>query len=285
MTHFVRKLVMACLPLILLATWAMPAQAASAPKAKAHQVPAPLCVINSNPSQVESGLGPVFESSIADVIQVECQPIFSQNTVTIDVTQLFHHCLSRLFFLLPAVGAVTALLVPQFVLTLDDDGNATAVIFGGPSCAAGASRIFASLNAPPFPTVSTTFTILPPQNTPTGVTANPRREVEDDIFSSVATVVQVEFPSTQAERFVTLKSDELFARCAASLVWFGPLGVPIAIGPEAVVQLDNNGNAFAVAVGLLSCASGTSTITADLTTVPYTTLSTNFTVLSPRPTV
>ena len=285
MTHFVRKLVMACLPLILLATWAMPAQAASVHKVKPHQAPGPLCVVHSNPSQVESGLGPLFESSIADVIQVECRPIFSQQTVTIDVSQLFNQCQFKLFSLLPAIGVATALTLPQFPVILDDDGNATAVVFGGPSCAAGTARIFASLNAPPFPTVSTTFTILPPQNTPPGVTANPRTEVEDDIFSSVATVVQVEFPSTQAERFVTLKSDELFARCAGSLIWLGPLGIPIAIGPEAVVQLDNNGNAFAVAVGLLSCASGPSTITAELHTVPYTTFSTNFTVLSPRPTI
>jgi hypothetical protein len=225
------------------------------------------------------------ESSIADVIQVECRPIFSQNTVTIDVSQLFNQCQGRLFAFLPFAPVPVPLVIPQIVVTLDNDGNATAVVFGGPSCAPATARIFASLNAPPFPTVSTTFTVLPPNNTPPGVTASPRSEVEDAVFSSVATVVQVEFPSSQAEKFVTLKSDELFARCAGGLAWFGPEGALLAVGPEAVVQLDNNGNAFAVVVGPLSCASGPSTITAELHTVPYTTFASTFTVLSPRPTV
>src|SRR5581483_6439619 len=285
MTHFVRKLIVACLPLLLLATWVMPAQAASGSKVKPHQPQAPLCVVHSNGPTVESGEG-ANESTVADIIQVECRPIFSQQSVTIDASQLFFQCRGNLFWLSPAA---TTLVGPfaQFTVALDNDGNATAVVFGGPSCAAATARIFASLNAPPFPTASTTFTILPPQNTPHGVFASPRSEVEDAIFSSVATVVQVEFSPVQAERFVTLQSQELFARCAGffSLIWFSLTGTILAIGPEAVVQLDNNGNAFAVVVGTPSCAAGTSTITAELQTVPYTTFSTNFTILSPRPTI
>lgn len=283
MTHFVRKLIVVCLPLFLLATWAMPAQAASGPKAKPHQPQVPLCVVHSNGPTVESGEG-VNESSVADIIQVECRPIFSQNTVTIDGSQLFHQCQGRLVWVQPRISVSPG---PQFTVQLDNDGNAIAEVLGGPSCAPATARIFASLNAPPFPTASTTFTVLPPQNTKPGVTATPRREVEDAVFSSVATVIQVEFPSSQAEKFVTIKSDEMAARCQ-NLLWDGFVGgIPatIVIGPEVTVQLDNNGNAFVVARGEPSCASGTSTITADLTTVPYTTFSTNFTILSPRPTI
>ena len=50
------------------------------------------------------------------------------------------------------------------------------------------------------------------------------------------------------------------------------------------MTLDNNGNAFAVIIAGPSCAAGTSTIVASLVTVPYTTFSTTFTILSPRPT-
>jgi hypothetical protein len=125
--------------------------------------------------------------------------------------------------------------------------------------------------------------LLPPGNTKTGVTANPKSEVEDNVTSSVATVIRVEFPSVQAEKFVNIKSDELFTRCHGGIHWWGPLERDFGTGPETTVQLDNNGNAFVVAIAGTSCASGTSTITADLTTVPFTTLIGSFTVLSPRP--
>lgn len=283
MTHFVRKLIVACLPLLLLATWAMPAQAASGSKVKLHRPQVPLCVVHSNPSMVEMGFG-TTESSIADIIQVECRPIFSQQTVTIDATQLLNACNGKLVWVQPNVQVVIG---PQITVQLDNDGNAIAEALGGPSCAPVTSEIFASLNAPPFPTTSTTFTILPPQNTKPGVTATPRSEVEDAVSSSAATVVQVEFPPSQAEKFVTIKSNELFARCQR-LLWDAFVGggpATISFSSEVTVQLDNNGNAFVVVRPQRSCASGTSTITADLNTVPYTTFATNFTILSPRPTI
>ncbi|HLG65431.1 MAG TPA: hypothetical protein VKY19_26110 [Ktedonosporobacter sp.] len=286
MTHFVRKPILTGLSLLLLAAmWVLPAHAASSTNEKAAPTSRPLCVVHSNHSQVESGLSPLQESSIADIIIVACRPVYSKQTMTIDATQLFFQCHSKLLWFAPSLTAAGT--GPQFTVTLDNDGNATAVVFGGPSCAAATTIIFASLNAPPFPTTSTTFTILPPMDTKPGVTAMPRREVEDAVFSSVATVIQVEFPSTQAERFVTFRSNGLFARCApSSIFWFGPEGIPLAAGISSVtVQLDNNGNAFVVVIGDLFCASGTSTIMADLHTVPYTTFSTTFTTLSPRPTI
>jgi hypothetical protein len=67
------------------------------------------------------------------------------------------------------------------------------------------------------------------------------------------------------------------------LAWYGPDENFLGFGPEARVQLDNNGNAFVVAIGGPSCAAGTSHIFASLESVPYTTLSNTFTILSPRP--
>jgi hypothetical protein len=244
--------------------------------------PKPLCVVHSNPSTVESGLGPAQESSIADIIQVECKPIYSQNSVTINATQLNNLCHGTLSWAAPPFAPLFT--GPFFTVFLDNDGNATAAVWGGPSCAPGTALITASLNAPPFTTASTTFRILPPRNTKPGVTANPSTEVEDGVYSSFATVIQVEFPSYQAEQFVNISSPELLASCAGALAWYGPLEAPLGGGNNVTVQLDNNGNAFVVLIGGPSCASGTYTIVADLTTVPYTTYTTTFTVLSPRPT-
>ena len=106
------------------------------------------------------------------------------------------------------------------------------------------------------------------------------------MFSSVATVIQVEFPSSLAEQSLVITSQELFARCAGNLTWYGADETLLAKNVNnATVTLDDNGNAFVVAVGGPSCASGTSTITADLFLAPYTTFTTHFTILSPRPTI
>ena len=50
------------------------------------------------------------------------------------------------------------------------------------------------------------------------------------------------------------------------------------------VQLDNNGNGFVIAIGDSSCAPGSSLIEADLEEKPFTTLTTNFLIESPKPT-
>jgi len=244
------------------------------------------CVVHSNPSMVEMGFGPSSESSIADVIQVECSPSLSQNTVTITSDQLSNACHGTLSWsspypYLPVTGN-------SFTVTLDNDGNATAVVWGGPSCAASTDLIEASLNASPYTTATTTFRILPPANTKPGVTANPRSQVEDSVWSSAATVIQVEFPSVFAEKTVDISSNQLWQRCgvAPNILWVGPEETVLGSNvPSTSVTLDDNGNAFVVALLGASCASGTSTIVADLTVAPYTTYTGNFNILSPRPTV
>jgi len=277
MRHFSRLAVIAAVALVPLISTA-PAHAASTTKT-------PVCVIHSNPSQVESGNGPTQHSSIADIVQVECKAIYSEAWVTIDATQLSNACQGTLSWATPPSGPGNENQA-QFQVQLDNDGNAIAAVWGGPSCAPSTDRISASLNAPPFTTVATSFTILPPANTSPGVTANPKSIVEDSVYSAAATVIQVEFPSVYAEKYVTIKSDELYTRCNNTLDWNGPEEVSLGTNvPEVTVQLDNNGNAFVVAIAGPSCASGRSTVTADLTTVPYTTKVGYFTILSPRPTI
>jgi hypothetical protein len=254
--------------------------AGSASAGSAAPLKDPVCSFHLQHSIVEMGEFST-ESSFAAVIRVSCEPVYSQSTVTIDASELSNGCHNTLSWAEPpsAPGSPG----PQFTVKLDNDGNATAVVWGGPSCAPTRYHIQASLNATPFTTIRTTLTLLPPGNTKTGVTANPKSEVEDNVFSSVATVIRVEFPSVQAEQWVQIKSDELQTRCAGGIHWWGPLERPFGTGADTLVQLDNNGNAFVVAIAGTSCASGTSTITAELRSVPFTTLITTFTILSPRP--
>lgn len=277
--HLIRKLVIASFPIIaILAMWALPAHAAPAAKATPATT-VPQCAIHTPPPFVESGLG-ATESSVAGVIVVECRPVFSQDRVTITADELNSRCRNTLsWFSVSGAGAGQS-----FDVFLDNDGGASATVWGGPSCAAGTSLICAHLDAPPFTTVCKNFTIRPPQNTTPGVRAIPSTEVEDATTSSVQTVVYAEFPSVNAEQFVKITAQELSARCAGGITWVGPDEVVLGTGPSVFVQLDDNGNAFVVALAGPSCASGTSLIEASLTIAPFTSYTTNFTILSPRPT-
>jgi hypothetical protein len=251
--------------------------ARAATQAPKHHTPA--CAVTSTPSMVEMGMG-ATASSIADVIQVSCAPVYGEDQVEINGQQLSDACQDTLSWFQPGfdVTGVGA----QFAVTLDDDGNANAVVWGGPSCAASRDTIFASLEDPPYVTASTTFTVRPPQNTPHGVFATPMSLVEDSVYSAVATVISVEYPAVDAEQTVTIKSDELDFRCADGITWVGPDEDVLGNGADATVTLDNNGNAFVVALGDDSCSAGVSTISSDLAIAPYTTYSTQFRTLSPR---
>ena len=171
---------------------------------------------------------------------------------------------------------------PSFTVTLDDNGEATAILWGGPSCAAGTSIISAHLDVPPFATVHTTFTVRPPADTKPGVRARPRRQVEDSITSSAATIVYAEFPAVDSEQAITIRSNELNSRCAGNLLWIGPDETLLGTGPRVTTTLDNNGNAFVVALAGPSCAAGRSSIEASLNIAPFTSYLTSFNILSPR---
>jgi len=246
----------------------------------------PVCVVHSLPSFMDQG---EFEesSSIADVVEVECQPVFAEHFVKVTATELFNRCAKKLSWSVPAPYApVTG---PSISLKLDNDGNAIAVAWGGPSCAAGESTISAHLEEAPYTTVVTGFTVLPPRPTPPGVSASPAKQVEYEENSSVATIVQVEFPPVYAEKFVSINASQLFARCqvAPKLLWVGPNEKVLATETEELteVKLDNDGNAFVVLLGGESCAAGPSVIEASLEEAPYTTFETEFEVLPPEPTI
>jgi hypothetical protein len=250
------------------------------------------CVVHALPAsfmdQGEFGSA----SSIADIVEVECEEVYAEHHVKISANELFSRCDRRLYWRTPYAGQVNQFQSgPSFEVTLDNDGNATAVVLGGPSCAAGESLISAHLTEAPFTTVTTGFTVLPPRPTKEGVFATPASKVEGENYSDVATIIQVEFPPVFAEEPVNVNASQVFARChnyPHTEFWVVEAQGPrlITYDEEEVLglNLDNDGNAFVVLIGNSSCAAGHSLIEASLENAPYTTYTTDFNIEPPRPT-
>jgi hypothetical protein len=223
-------------------------------------------------------------SSVADIVELECNPEFAGEKVKLSDQELYSRCREHLSWDSPKDPFVFV-EGKTFSVTLDDDGNATAAVFGGPNCGSGETLMSAHLEHPPFPTVTTNFEVLSPKVTPPGITASPKAQVEDDETSSVATIIQVEYPSVYAEQYVNIAAEQLWARCGESskLVWVGP-DEKVLSDEESIskVRLDNDGNAFVVLFGYESCASGESEIETSLEGAPFTTFTNFFTVLAPE---
>jgi hypothetical protein len=247
--------------------------------------PPPTCIVKAKPySFVEQGEG-LTSSSVAFIVVVECQPVYGEDTVEINAHQLSSACHGTLSWLNPAVPGVP---VPgeSFNVQLDNDGNANAVVWGGPSCAASRDLITADLTAPPYYTARTHVVIKPPQDTPPGLKAYPTSLVEDETTSSVAATFYAEFPSYNSGQTVQFSDDQLYNQCHGNITWYGPDEQLLSVGTKTVTTtLDNNGNAFVVALAGPSCASGPTLGTVDLVGPPFTTYTHNFNVLSPRGTV
>jgi hypothetical protein len=234
-------------------------------------------------------------SSIADIIEVECEEVYAEQYVRISANELYSRCEQSLYWRTPAWEGEGH--GSSYRVRLDNDGNATAIVIGGPSCAAGESLISAHLESPPYTTVTTGFTVLPPRPTTPGVFVtgeNPvgsgGSKVEGEEASDVATIVQVEFPPVFAEEAVDVNASQLLSRCKNSphIEWlfvsqYGYVH-SLADSEDFTLHLDNDGNAFVVLVGNSSCAAGTSLIEASLESAPYTTYTTDFTVEPPQPT-
>ena len=256
--------------------------------AKAQAAEGSTCAVHSLPSFVAQG---EFsnQATAADVIEVECNPFLygTGSKVTVIASQLYSRCNSDITWYIPNPYAVSS--GRSVELTLDADGNATVALIAGPKCQAGESLISVHQNEGEYNSYTTSFTVLPPNDTPLGVTALPSHQVEDAESSAVATIIEVEFPGS-AESYVRVASEELYRRCGIDpkLRWVGPrLPDPgfLGSGPEYNrLQLDNNGNGFLIAIGDSSCRPGSSLIEADLEEKPFTTVTTSFLVESPKPT-
>jgi hypothetical protein len=243
----------------------------------------PTCVVYTLPTFTAQGeFGEA--SSVADIVEVSCETVYAFHKIKLSSQELYNRCKDSLSWseapeFEPTVG-------PTFTIGLDGAGNGSAVVWGGPGCASGESLISAHLVEAPYETFTTAFTVVAPKVTTPGVTVSPGTSVEDNILSSVSTIVQVEFPPVYAEKDVDIRAEQLFARCqvAPHLEWIGPDEDVLGVGVEGVskVKLDNDGNAFVVILGGPSCASGPSEIEASLEVAPYTTYTTTFTVGPPE---
>ncbi len=285
--------------LLCLMLFAGSASARTSHRSRHHKsAPAPLsetstCLVKSLPTfrdqfgRLELGEGfRIGGSDVADVVEVECDPTDAGRSVTVSAQELFDRCKGNLLWSTTETF-VEGALGNSFKGVLDDDGNATFVMWGS-ECAAGESLIAADVEAAPDVTVLTSFTVLPPAPTEPGVEALPSHEVEQGEVSSFATIIQVEFPPEFAEDRVSISARQLYARCRVEphLIWAGPFeALPHFFSATYTVTLDDDGNAFVVLFGLQSCAPGTALIEASLEEAPYTTVTTEFTVEPPQPTI
>ncbi len=272
---------------------------AGARAAAADDAPA-TCIVHSLPSFIAQGEGAIA-ATVADIVEVECNPVIygTKSKIKLIASQLFSRCEGKLTWLVPdqpaggegQEGFIRATGIGVSV-ELDADGNGTAALLAGPGCAAGESLISAHMEEQPFETFTTSFTVLPPQTTPPGLYALPGTQVEDSFSSAFATIVEAEF-AEGSEKHVRIASEELYRRCRLQphLRWFhfglgsGQPGIEETDGPEINgIELDNDGNAFVVAVGDSSCAPGASLIEGDLEAKPFTTFTTIFATEPPQPT-
>jgi hypothetical protein len=246
----------------------------------------PNCTLTASPTSfVEQGLG-ATASSVAFIFNVECRPVFSESTVELYTPQLSNACHGTLSWYSATGTAGTSASTgtgEDFNVVLDNDGNAQAVVWGGPSCAATKAWIEATLTTAPYSIAATRVEIKPPSDTKPGLSIYPWSQVEDSTTSSVATIFYAEYHSSFAEDTVEFSDAQLYDHCGGHITWVGPDEVVLGTDVKSVTTtLDNNGNAFVVALAGPSCASGPTIGTVDLTVAPYTGYAGLFWVLSPR---
>lgn len=263
--------------------------------ARSTSAAAESCVVRELPGAFVAQ-GELYGSgSVADVVEVSCEPVYARAHLRVGSTQLYNRCDQRLSWYLPYPSS-SVTMGPSTSVQLDNDGNATVALIGGPSCAAGESLISAHMEAAPYTTATSAFQVLAPQDGNAGLSVTPETKVAGETYGDVATIVQVSFPPVFAEQRVLVNASQLYSRCrrAPRLVWVtmgeepgqgGSAAEPLARPEveETTVRLDDDGNAFALLLGGGSCASGTSLIEASLERAPYTTYTAGFTVEPPAP--
>jgi hypothetical protein len=227
----------------------------------------------------------VGDSAVNAVVQVEALPALAGASVNISSIDLTNTCTSVAFNSiaggLPPTGSNPASVV------LDSEGNAT-VELDAAGCVPGTDVIEADVLTVPYKTATTTLTIKGPVDTPPGLTASPSKEVETGTSgvggdSDVYAVFTVETSSVYAEQTVEIQSSELVDRCGVGSEWVTNDGV-YSDSATALAVLDDNGNATFTFYGV-SCATGKSTVLAEVEAGLHPKYTTTFKVKSPRSTI
>ena len=106
---------------------------------------------------------------MATIVQVEFPPVFAEEPVNVNGSQLTSRCKNwphtEAIVMGPEDDPETEQDLEEGTLYLDNDGNAFAVVIGNSSCASGSSLIEASLENAPYTTYTANFTVEPPQPT------------------------------------------------------------------------------------------------------------------------
>ncbi len=253
------------------------------------------CVVRTLPGSFTDQGEMSGSSTVADVVEVSCEPVYARAHLRISATELYERCDGHLAWYLPYPSSA-ATDGSGASVQLDNDGNATVALVGGPSCAAGESLVSGHMEAAPYLTATTAFQVLPPQKGAAGLHVAPEIEVEGETYGDIATIVEVSFASEFAGERVAVNASQLFARCrrAPRLVWVtigeepgheSPAGEPVVLpeAEETTLRLDDDGNAFALLLGGGSCAAGPSLVEASLENAPYTTYTGTFKIEPPAP--
>jgi hypothetical protein len=111
--------------------------------------------------EVETGDSGAAASAVYAIFYVETDPVYAEQTVEVESTQLTDRCGGDTDWESFTNGSTSLTGTTAIV---DDDGNAV-FFFDGTSCAAGSSVVTADVEAGTHPTYTTTFNILPPQVT------------------------------------------------------------------------------------------------------------------------
>jgi hypothetical protein len=255
----------------------------------------PSLTVAPNPL-VETG-----QSEVHAVVEF-ADPTAADQRVLIDSSQLTAACGGTITFSdlqgVTATPAPLSTLTPatsinQVILTLDNDGNANAVV-SGTDCAPGSDLFDGSLLGAPFTTELATLVVNAPVVTPPGVTAAPASEVETGDTaasgdSDVYAVFYVEGDPVWAEQEAEISDVQLESSCLGGWIWepgnttlaggassgnisgnphnTGTIfpNIPNTSGNEPFTTIDDDGNAVFTFMGISCAAASTgSTVIADI---------------------
>jgi hypothetical protein len=238
---------------------------------------------------------PLVETGQSEVYAVVefVDPTAAEQQVSIDSSQMSASCGGTITFSdlqgVPAPATPNATVTPktstnQVILTLDNEGNADAVV-SGTDCAPGSDIFDGSLLTAPFTTELATLVVDPPNVTTAGVNPAPATEVETGDTpasgdSDVYAVFYVEGDPVYAEQEAEITDPQLESSCQGGWLWepgnkafansgnisgspgntgTAPPNLPTTSDDEPFTTIDDDGNAVFVFMGISCAPSSTQT--------------------------